>query len=209
MPLLSKREYTKKEPFRDANIYIIVCEGEKREPEYFRFFEGLSSKLKLHIVPSKDGKSAPSHLIDNAIQFEESVIQDEGDYELWFILDRDRWDNLIYIIHEECGRKHNWNIAISNPCFEVWLYYHFSDIQPDVSLKEKCSNWKNVVNRIVKGGFNSDHHPTFIEDAIRNSRINYKEEGYLPNVGSTQMHRIAERIFGITQHIINKYRYIT
>lgn len=206
MPLINKREYTKKEPFRDANIYIIVCEGEKREPDYFRFFEGLSSKLKLHIVPSQNGKSAPNHLTDNAIQFEQATIKDEGDYELWFILDRDKWENQIHIIQSECGTKSNWNIALSNPCFEVWLYYHFTEKQLEISSKEDCKIWKNSVNSIVVGGFNSNHHPTLIENAIENSKKNYSEEGYLPKVGATQVYKIAEKIFVITQNVIKKYR---
>ncbi len=206
MPLLNKREYSKKEPFRDANIYIIICEGEKREPEYFRFFEGLSSKLKLFVIPSHDGKSAPKHLIENATHFEKSIIKDEGDFELWYILDMDRWGSQIHSIESECRKRPDWNIAISNPCFEVWLYYHFTNKKFVDKEAKHCKNWKQIVSKLVDGGFNSNHHPTLIEDAILNSKKNYSEEGYIPDIGATQVHIISEKIFEITKHIIIKYR---
>ena len=206
MPLLNKREYTKKLPFRDATIYILVCEGEKREPEYFKFFDGLTSQLKLLIVASEDGKSAPNHLIKNAKDFEQEIINDEGDYELWFILDNDRWNNQIHSLNEECNTISQWQIALSNPCFEVWLYYHFSSKQPTSSKLFHCKTWKNSVNNIVSGGFNSNHHPTNISDAINNSKTNYSEKGYIPDIGCTQIYIIAEKIYKITENIIKKHR---
>ena len=41
MPKPIKFTYEKKAPFRDAFLFIIVCEGTNREPDYFRFFDGM------------------------------------------------------------------------------------------------------------------------------------------------------------------------
>ena len=41
------REYKKKAPFRDATLFVIVCEGQKRESDYFDFFDRLSSRIKV------------------------------------------------------------------------------------------------------------------------------------------------------------------
>lgn len=205
MPLLSKRVYVKKEPFRDALIYIIVCEGEKREPEYFRFFDGLTSQLKVLIVASQKGKSAPNHLIENAEEFENKLITDDGDYELWFVLDIDRLNNHLHVINS--ALKSQWHIALSNPCFEVWLYYHFSHIKPSMSESSKCSTWKSLVNNVITGGFNSNHHPTYLFDAVSNSRSNYSEQGYIPNIGCSQLHILGEKILNLTANILNKYRF--
>lgn len=206
MPLLNKRKYEKKEPFRDATLYIIICEGEKREPEYFRFFDGLTSQLKLVIVPSSGGRSAPNHLITEARNKKNNIVNDEGDYELWFILDLDKWQNQLHRIHQECRDTPEWNLSISNPCFEVWLYYHFSKRMPRNGDLSRCSIWRQLIPSLVNGGFNSNHHPTLIFDAIGNSRQNYSENGYIPNTGSTQIFILAEKIYTLTKKTILKFR---
>ena len=205
MALLNKRSYVKKEPFRDAIILIIICEGEKREPDYFEFFNELTSQLKVIPVASKEGESAPNHLLSNANDAIEKHNSDNGDYELWFVLDVDRWRKHIHILQAETSTKNEWNIAISNPCFEVWLYNHFTDKLPDFKVINSCSDWKQLIPKIRKGGFDSTKHPTLLGDAIVNSKKNYKEEGYIPEVGRTQLFRLGEKIFDKTKKILEKY----
>lgn len=91
MRLLHRLKYRKKEPFRDASIIIIVCEGKRREPDYFYFFDRLDSRLKIIVVPSKNGASAPNHLLQNAHFAVEKHIKDSGSFKLWIVLDVDRW----------------------------------------------------------------------------------------------------------------------
>lgn len=50
MKLLHKLQYKKKEAFRDASLMIIICEGKQREPDYFRYFDQLDSRLKIIVV---------------------------------------------------------------------------------------------------------------------------------------------------------------
>lgn len=59
MPKPIKFVYEKKVPYRDAFYCIIVCEGQNREPDYFCFFDGMSSRVKLVPVESNHG-SAPT-----------------------------------------------------------------------------------------------------------------------------------------------------
>ena len=55
MPKPIKFTYEKKAPFRDAFFLIIICEGKNREPQYFRFFDGLSSRVKVIPIESEAG----------------------------------------------------------------------------------------------------------------------------------------------------------
>ena len=130
MPTRNRRLYEKQPPFRDATLFVVICEGEKREPAYFEFFDGLTSRIKVRAVGSVEGKSAPSHLLDNAIDASRKYDLSSDD-ELWFVIDIDRWINHIHDIQDQCATKPNWFIALSNPCFEVWLYYHFSAVIPE------------------------------------------------------------------------------
>src|ERR1700744_4989435 len=127
MPNRNPRLYEKQPPFRDATLFVVICEGEKREPDYFEFFDGLTSRIKVRAVASVEGKSAPNHLLENATdavrKYDLSV-----DDELWFLIDIDQSIDHIRVIQDQCAKRFNWFIALSNPCFEVWLFYHFSDM---------------------------------------------------------------------------------
>jgi hypothetical protein len=35
--ILKNRRYEKPEPSKDAKVFIILCEGKKREPDYFKY----------------------------------------------------------------------------------------------------------------------------------------------------------------------------
>lgn len=192
MPKPSKFTYQKKEPFRDAFYLVIVCEGSNREPEYFRFFDGLSSRVKVIPVESREGESAPAKLIANALdKIEELGATSESDT-LWFVIDTDRWRAQVHHLREECEHHPGWKVAQSNPCFEVWLYFHVKNTLPELHHIDRCNNWKPLVARIINGGFNPDFHPVAIETATENAKDNYTEDGYLPIPGSTQVWQLAE-----------------
>lgn len=50
-----RKDYSKKSPSKEASKIYIVCEGKETEKGYFEFFEGLSSNLKLIIIPPEEG----------------------------------------------------------------------------------------------------------------------------------------------------------
>jgi hypothetical protein len=203
MPLLNKREYEKKEPWRDAIIFIIVCEGSHKEPEYFNFFHLLTKKIKVIAVPSSGGKSSPSHLIPNALAAIDKHNSDEGDYELWFVIDVDRWGEQIHELQNEASQN-TWNVVISNPCFEVWLNDHFESPKVPAENEEKCKSWKAHVHQEY-GGFDHTKHQTYLERAINNASTKYSSSGYMPDVGKTQVFELGERIFELTKIELTKY----
>lgn len=206
MPLLNKRNFQKHKPWRDAAIFIIICEGSNKEPDYFDFFDRLSSKIKVKTVPSLDGKSSPNHLIGNAINEVKRLNSDEGLYELWFIIDVDKWleHGHIHQLQKECQTKKEWAVAISNPCFEVWLNAHFTHKQPDSAVKH-CKTWKKFVHH-QHGGFDHTKHPTLLPKAIKNSKNVFKESGYIPNIGCTQVYRVGEKILKLTKSTLKDFQ---
>ena len=42
-------------------------------------------------------------------------------------------------------------LAISNPCFEVWLLYHFTDDIPDT---DRCQRIEQVLRQATDSGYN-------------------------------------------------------
>lgn len=193
MPKPTNFSYEKKVAFRDAFYFIIICEGQNRKPDYFRFFDGISSRVKIVPVESSEG-SAPIKLIKSAIEKEKELDAYSERDQLWFVIDTDRWREQLHEIREECKGHSHWNVAQSNPCFEVWLYFHTKANLPELQNIAQCNNWKPLLPNVIKGGFNSNHHPIAIETAITNSKSSYAENGYLPEPGSTQLWRLGEEL---------------
>ncbi len=205
MPLLNKLKYKKKKPWRDAKLFLIICEGERREFQYFNYFDGLSRQLKIIPIPNCEGKSAPKHLQVNA----EKAVQefdDGGDYELWIVMDVDAWKKQdLHDIQTFCNEK-NWSVAISNPCFEVWLYFHFEKKQLEADRLNQCKTWKGIVNTLGNSGFDSAYHPALLATAIQNAQSNYDDEGYFPKVSSTQVYRLGEKIYPLVKDVLTNYQ---
>ena len=164
MPKPIKFTYEKKVPFRDAFFFIIVFEGTNREKEYFHFFDGISSRVKVVSIASQVG-SAPKLLIDVAEAIEQELdAKDERD-QLWFVIDTDRWRKQLHDIRRACNDQPHWQVAQSNPCFEVWLYFHAKAHLPNLDNIEQCNNWKPLLPQVIQGGFNVS--PTFWQKPAR------------------------------------------
>ena len=193
MPKPIKFTYEKKASFRDAFYFIIVCEGQNREPDYFKFFDGISSRVKIVPVESTGG-SAPKKLIAYAIAKEEELDAIAERDRVWFVIDTDRWREQLHEIRQDCEAHAHWRVAQSNPYFEVWLYFHAKGQLPVLQNISQCNNWKPHLPTVIQGGFNPDFHPIAIEIAITNSKNTYQATGYFPEPGSTQLWELGEEL---------------
>jgi hypothetical protein len=52
--------------------------------------------------------------------------------EFWLIIDRDDWEEIhnhnFDKLVDDCKKENNFFLAMSNPCFEIWLILHLKDI---------------------------------------------------------------------------------
>lgn len=205
MPRPIKFTYEKKAPCRDAFYLIIVCEGTNREREYFEFFNGISSRVKVVPVVSRAG-SAPKLLVDVAETVGKALGVRDGLDRIWFVIDTDRWRTQLHDIRHECSLRRHWEVAQSNPCFEVWLYFHAKAQLPELNDITQCRYWKPFLPEVIPGGFNSDFHPIAIETAIVNAKATCQETGYLPAPGSTQVWRIGEELLPFVKKDLDKLK---
>lgn len=113
---------------RDAYLVVLAVEGEEGGAEHW-YFTGLQtcghvhpSRVKVEVLPATEGHSAPEHTLGRAIDFVSASNLIEGD-QVWLVLDVDRHHHLDKTIAQT--RERGWQVAVSNPCFEVWLQLHF------------------------------------------------------------------------------------
>ena len=107
-------------PFREPRKQVlIVCGGTRTEPDYF---EGLKKARRNPAVQVKVlGKGIdPEQLVKHAHRV-------HGDYdEVWCVVDTDEFDIAKAAkVADQLGVL----LAVSNPCFELWLLLHFTDHQ--------------------------------------------------------------------------------
>lgn len=201
--LTRSKIYIRKQPDKDSKLIIILCEGEKTEIKYFNYFNGIASQIRIEIIPH-GGFNSPKGLYDIAcsclLKSEKNLFPKYNltkDDEVWFVIDTDDWKDQINELRKSCI-KHSWNIAQSNLCFEVWLYYHFNDEKPSIEGSENPLSWKQYLNSQITGGFDPRKHPIFIEKAINNSKNNFTTSAIgHPEIGSTEVHLLAAKILPI------------
>ena len=222
-----RRDYEKKEPCRDAHKIYVICEGSSTEPDYFRFFQGLSSNLEIITIPSIDGKTDPVKLKEQA---EVMLLSEMRDYELdyrqgdvvWFVIDTDRWEekDKIKILRDFCEEQNDnvnwtdiktakylvWKVAQSNPSFEIWLYYHAFKNKPTDEVVSKYVSFKEFVGQTFSGGFDFESDPVRISDAIKTS-----EHHFVKNIDSiakysSEMHLLGGEIYNFVKSDIRRLR---
>ncbi len=215
--ILTNRLFERVPPNREAKSIYIFCEGAKREYDYFNYFKGLDSRINIevyHLHPHED--NSPLGLLKIA---EECIIGSDtnpnpkynfidGD-EIWIVLDIDKDKNesrepQINAIMKACTSRKNWFFSRSNPCFEVWLYYHSYSQKPSFKNPEKCSSWKTYVNKKFKGGFDSRKHPIYIQKAFVNAKQNFSLIDKKPDIGSTEVYQLADSIMVLLKDKIEK-----
>lgn len=222
-----RKDYGKKEPSKDAHKIYIVCEGTGTEPKYFAFFEGLSSNLQVITIPPTEGTD-PLKLMKRA---EEALMREDKEYTIeyehgdtvWFVIDTDTWERegKITSLRNFCSQQNTaisrnlnevkpynaWNVAQSNPCFEIWLYYHIYENKPTLEDVDKYASIKEFVNAHISGGFNFEKDPARLEDAITNTRKNFSvSENDTPLLFASEMYQLGVEINAFVKTDVTKLR---
>ena len=187
------RGYKRGEPHRDARLFVIICEGAKREKAYFEFFQQFSQRIKIRVLPPQNNASAPNHFLPRAQEYEETIGLSTND-SLWFVSDRDRWEErVLRDIATTCDERDNWQLAISNPCFEVWLFLHLQDMTKTQAGSPK--EFKRALDALLPSGYQVAVFAPRIEEAIQRAKANdTNPDHFMPNHRETKLHLLAEQM---------------
>jgi hypothetical protein len=129
---LDDRDIRRRAPTRQPKRrLLIVCEGRETEPGYIRAFQREVRNPRVEIRIEK--KNTPLRLVERAVRLKEEAQEDA-------VRQRDenlRWDEVwgVFDIDEHAhldearklAQTHGIDLAVSNPCFELWALLHFQD----------------------------------------------------------------------------------
>lgn len=222
-----RKDYSKQFPSKDARKLYLFCEGEGTEPDYFTFFKELSSNLEIIALPPESGmdplklmKLAKSKLLEEDSRYIMDYLASDS---VWFVIDTDSWEKegKITPLRDFCAANNTefperytevkpysaWNVVQSNPCFEIWLYYHFYEDAPKSEEIEVYPTFKAFVSNAINGGFNFQNDQVKVRTAIANAKTNFKrdEEGKL-ELFSTEVYELAEVIIPFVRQHLDRLR---
>lgn len=165
-----------KPTFRDDRLFIVGCDDQYAPDQYFGFFK--LTRVHVHVVPTVDGTSTAKAVLDRVIERAKAGALEEDD-ELWMVLDTDHCiegthlAGFIGALAE--AERQGVRIALSRPCFELWLLLHHVDGE-EVSalataalvqdaLKEKLGNYNKC--KLAKEDFSAESVATACARAQR------------------------------------------
>ena len=116
--------------------FLIVCEGEKTEPNYFKSFRIVSARIHVHGVGFN-----PSKLIE-----ETKKLSNEDDYDqVWCVFDRDDWSKEDFNNAIVKAEKEGFRVAYSNEAFELWYVLHFEFLNTGIPRKDYIHKLENLL----------------------------------------------------------------
>ena len=134
---------------RDDRLIIVACDDTYAPTQYFSFFK--MPRVHVHVISTEDGTSAAKHVLDRLLKFDK-----EPDDELWMLLDTDHCirpqHSKEFINAIRRARRNGVNIALSKPCFELWLLLHHIDISAVKSLADAGDAERKL--REILGSYN-------------------------------------------------------
>jgi hypothetical protein len=196
-----KRPLNREIPYQhDTRLIIIATEGRKTEKQYFE--SELFGNVRVHVkvLESIDNKSAPNHVLrrlkDFATQYE---LQSED--QLWLMVDRDNWpDKLLSDICSQAIRgKHKALLAISNPCFELWLYLHHADwTHGKVSSKMIETHLRKLLRGYTKTRLRIEQFTGSMETAVnRAASMDSEPDRRWPANPGTHVYKVVRAIHSL------------
>jgi hypothetical protein len=201
-----RREFVRRSGMRDATLFVIASEGAVTEPKYFNGLKDRWHNPRVHLeVLAQDDPthSSPEHVLKTLDRFSREYNLRDGD-QLWLCLDRDSqsWKpRTMATVAKECQRK-TYHLAVSNPCFEIWLLLHFEDVPNSsaVRAQELAENKDGLLKSTVAKhcAAKRDYIDHFLPQTgvaiARAEVLDSKPEERWPSQLGTRVHRLVKQL---------------
>lgn len=206
----------RREAFRDARLIVIASEGKDAERIYFTALakEYTNPRVHVHILERSENEqnnSSPEHVLKQLNDYK-SKYELEADDELWLVVDKDQWkDKTLSRVATECALEVSMHMALSNPCFELWLLLHMEDaasLTPEEHMlwmenRRKSKNADPYLKVRLRQKMGTYHESSYdamtliahIEDAIKRARaLDKTPTDRWPQTLGTRVYLLAESV---------------
>ncbi len=150
--MTSRKENSRGYSLRKVNTrepkqrFLIVCEGERTEPNYFRSFRVPKNVVSIDIRGLGEN---PSRLVQRAKE-----LADEDEYDqVWCVFDRDEsplgdFNNAIIRTDDlNSTVNYSFRVAYSNEAFELWYVLHFEFLHAGIPRDDYIRKLNKLLNQ--------------------------------------------------------------
>jgi len=195
------RPLTREErPLRDARLFILATEDTYAPELYFRLFR--NPRVKVHVLATEGGQSGPDHVFRrlDAFRDEYELLPDD---ELWLMLDTDHWTEPNHVANfgrvcREASQK-GYQLAHSNPCFEVWLLLHVFPLDAATQFTrcaEVVIRLREILGEYSKRTIDARHFPAeSVRDAIAQAEaLDTNPDDRWPQATGTHVYKVVRKL---------------
>lgn len=160
-------------------MFILSYEGNVSEKKYFEDFrqsEWFNDSGLIEVISLKrpTNKGSDPISVKKLLQEAKKEYRFKDTDEFWLIIDRDDWEEIhnhnFDKLVDDCKKEGNFFLAMSNPCFEIWLILHLKDLneyneeeKSRLITNKRISNSKNYIDTVLSDiqgrGYNKRPNP--------------------------------------------------
>jgi hypothetical protein len=198
---MAKRESLRRRPPTRSVLprILIVCEGTKTEPGYF---EDLRQRYRRVVELELSPGGVPKTLVERAVEIkydaDSKANKDENERfeEVWCVFDID--DHPKVDDAKQQARDNGISLAISNPCFELWVLLHFEEQNAHISRTRLSAACRKHLPGYVKDLPTAKLNPHYDKAATRAQKLDewQQQQGRKDANPSTGVYRLTRAIRG-------------
>lgn len=172
--------------------FLIVCEGEKTEPNYFRSFR---VPKNVAVIEVKGLGENPSKLVNSAKELKEKDDYDQ----VWCVFDRDLWTPEDFNNAIKNAENQGFRVAYSNEAFEIWYILHFEFINTAIPRSDYGSKLTCLLRLPYKKNSEAIYEELFEKqlNAIKNAEnllMYYDPQNPARDNPSTTVHLLVQEL---------------
>lgn len=198
---------------------LVVCEGEKTEPYYFKKFKIINHESFVYAVTCTGGKINTIGVVNKAIELRDKASQKYDS--IWAVFDKDNFSNKNFNDAILKAKKNGINAAWSNEAFELWYLYHFNNRVTAMGREEYKKAISDAVNnsgkwrKKVPYKYEKNSPDNFAimtsygsqENAIEWARAKhneYQNQNYATHNPCTTVYKLVEQLLNKDKKLINQ-----
>jgi hypothetical protein len=170
--------------------FLIVCEGERTEPNYFWGF-----RVPKEIIDIRGFGDNTVTLVEQAIELSSHNTYDQ----VWCVFDRNDFPARDFNDALALAATNNINVAYSNEAFELWYVLHFEFLNTGISRRDYCDK----LSKLLGHKYDKKSETIYAElksrqsDALRNAKRllqQYNPPNPERDNPSTTVHLLVEQL---------------
>jgi len=181
---------------KTKRVIVLSMEGTETEPIYFsEFHPGRDGGFRLKLLGNPNHKSRPLDVLQRLLDYERRE-RPGPNTEYWAVIDRDAWsEDELDEVSREIAKRENYHLALSNPCFELWLWLHLKPNRPFSDRHDcqrcLCREWPEF----AKGNYDAAMlMPHVLRACERAKELDVTPDAKWPDEQATWVYRLVERL---------------